>query len=84
MPEPSLDSTLEFIPSNPEKLRYAVTQIAAGINHADWQFLKLIGAMDRTKSWRKGGYCNLANWLDHQCGISPCAARERIRIVPGA
>ena len=72
---------LDFIPSNPEKLRQAVTQMAACINVADWRFLKLIAAMDRDKSWRQGGYCTLANWLDHQCGMGPCAARERIRIA---
>jgi len=74
------DSTLDFVPSDPVELRQAVTQMAACINVADWQFLKLIAEMDRTESWREGGYCNLSNWLDHQCGMGPCAARERIRI----
>ncbi len=72
--------SLEFIPSNPAELRHAVTHMAAYINVADWQFLKLIAEMDRTQSWRINGYCNLPNWLDHQCGMGPCAARERIRI----
>ena len=40
----------------------------------------MIAAMDRTRSWQQGGYCNLGNWLDHRCGLGPCAARERIRI----
>ncbi len=55
--------------------------MAAFMNVADWRFLKLISAMDREQSWREGGYCNLSNWLDHQCGIGPCAARERIRVA---
>ena len=75
------DTVLGFVPSNPAKLRHAVTQMAAFMNVADWRFLKLISAMDREQSWREGGYCNLSNWLDHQCGIGPCAARERIRIA---
>ena len=54
--------------------------MAAHINLADWRFVKLIAAMDRTRGWREGGYCNLGNWLDHRCGLGPCAARERIRI----
>ena len=29
---------------------------------------------------RKAATCNLGNWLDHRCGLGPCAARERIRI----
>ena len=54
--------------------------MAAHINLADWRFVKLIAAMDRTCGWREGGYCNLGNWLDHRCGLGPCASRERIRI----
>lgn len=36
--------------------------------------------MERIRGWREGGYCKLGNWLDHRCGLGPCAARERIRI----
>ena len=71
---------LDFIPDDPGELRRAVTDMAARINLADWRFIKLIAAMERTRSWREGGYCNLGNWLDHRCGLGPCAARERIRI----
>ena len=71
---------LDFIPDDPGELRRAVTDMAARINLADWRFVKLIAAMERTRSWREGGYCNLGNWLDHRCGLGPCAARERIRI----
>ena len=71
---------LDFIPDDPGELRRAVTDMAARINLADWRFVKLIATMERTRSWREGGYCNLGNWLDHRCGLGPCAARERIRI----
>ena len=71
---------LDFIPDDPAELRRAVTDMAARINLADWRFIKLIAAMERTRGWRDGGYCNLGNWLDHRCGLGPCAARERIRI----
>ena len=71
---------LDFIPDDPAELRRAVTDMAARINLADWRFVKLIVAMDHTRGWREGGYCNLGNWLDHRCGLGPCAARERIRI----
>ena len=36
--------------------------------------------MDRSRGWAEAGYANLGNWLDHRCGLGPCAARERIRI----
>ena len=72
---------LDFIPDDPAELRRAVTRMAGHINHADWRFIKLIGAMDRTRGWDERGYCNLGNWLDHRCGLGPCAARERIRIA---
>ena len=71
---------LDFIPDNPAELRRAVTRMAAHINHADWRFIKLIAAMDRTRGWTEAGYASLGNWLDHRCGLGPCAARERIRI----
>ena len=88
VPEPAVDHAtlevgrdrLDFIPDDPDELRRAVTDMAARINLADWRFIKLIAAMERTRGWRDGGYCNLGNWLDHQCGLGPCAARERIRI----
>ena len=88
VPEPAVEGpvidavpeSLDFIPDDPAELRRAVTRMAAHINLADWRFIKLIAAMERTRGWREGGYCNLGNWLDHRCGLGPCAARERIRI----
>ena len=83
VPEPVIDAvpeSLDFIPDDPAELRRAVTRMAAHINLADWRFIKLIAAMERSRGWREGGYCNLGNWLDHRCGLGPCAARERIRI----
>ena len=88
IPEPAVDRLileadpdhLDFIPDDPAELRRAVTRMAAHLNLADWRFIKLIAAMERTRGWREGGYCNLGNWLDHRCGLGPCAARERIRI----
>ena len=75
-----LRDDLDFIPDDPAELRRAVTRMAAHINHADWRFIKLIAAMDRTRGWAGGGHASLGNWLDHRCGLGPCAARERIRI----
>ena len=88
MPEPATEhlileaavDRLDFIPDDPAELRRAVARMAAHINLADWRFVKLIAAMERTRGWQEGGYCNLGNWLDHRCGLGPCAARERIRI----
>ncbi|MCY3621252.1 MAG: HNH endonuclease [Gammaproteobacteria bacterium] len=71
---------LDFIPDDPAELRCAVTDMAAHINLADWRFIKLVAAMDRRRGWDERGYCSLGNWLDHRCGLGPCAARERIRI----
>ena len=75
-----LRDDLDFIPDDPAELRRAVRDTAAHINHADWRFIKLIAAMDRTRGWTEAGYASLPNWLDHRCGLGPCAARERIRI----
>ncbi len=79
-----LRDDLDFIPDDPAELRRAVRRMAAHINHADWRFIKLIAAMDRTRGWAGGGHASLGNWLDHRCGLGPCAARERIRFLRGA
>ena len=71
---------LDFIPDDPAELRCAVADMAAHINLVDWRFVKLIAAMDRRRVWNERGYCSLGNWLDHRCGLGPCASRERIRI----
>ena len=71
---------LDFIPDDPAELRSAVRDMAAHINLADWRFIKLVAAMDQRRGWDQNGYCSLGNWLDHRCGLGPCAARERIRI----
>ena len=78
-----LRDDLDFIPDDPAELRRAVRDMAAHINHADWRFIKLIAAMDRTRGWAEAGYASLGNWLDHRCGLGPCAARERIRLARG-
>ena len=71
---------LDFVPDDPAELRGAVVDMAAHINLADWRFVKLIAAMDKRRGWNEDGYCSLGNWLDHRCGLGPCAARERVRI----
>ena len=50
-----LRDDLDFIPDDPAELRRAVTRMAAHINHADWRFIKLIAAMDRTRGWAESG-----------------------------
>ena len=61
-----LRDDLDFIPDDPAELRRAVTRMAAHINHADWRFIKLIAAMDRTRGWAEAGFVSLSNWLDHR------------------
>ena len=80
MPDVAQPKTLDFIPDNNTDLRSAVVNMAAGINLADWKFIKLIVAMYRSRAWSEAGYCSLSNWLDHRCGLGPVASRERVRI----
>ena len=62
VPEPAADPLisetdsdhLDFIPDDPAELRRAVTRMAAHINLADWRFVKLIAAMDRTGGMARG------------------------------
>lgn len=70
----------DFIPDNNADLREAIVHLAGSINFADWQFIKLVRAMDRRESWCQGGFCSLAGWLDYHCGLTSVVARERIRV----
>ncbi len=62
VPEPAVEQLiieadadrLDFIPDDPAELRRAVTDMAARINLADWRFIKLIAAMERTRSLQPG------------------------------
>jgi hypothetical protein len=56
-----------------------ITELAGHINAATYRFLSLIAEFDRRGGWSDGATQSCAHWLNWKCGISFCAAREKVR-----
>lgn len=56
-----------------------ITELAGHINAATYRFLTLIAEFDRRSGWNDGSTQSCAHWLNWKCGISFCAAREKVR-----
>lgn len=56
-----------------------ITELAGHINAATHRFLTLIAEFDRRSGWACGATQSCAHWLNWKCGISFCAAREKVR-----
>jgi hypothetical protein len=58
-----------------------ITLLAARINAATYQFLKLVAEFDACKGWSGTGIRSCAHWLNWKCGIAYGAAREKLRVA---
>jgi hypothetical protein len=56
-----------------------ITELSGHINAATYRLLTLIAEFDRRAGWNDGGTQSCAHWLNWKCGISFCAAREKVR-----
>jgi hypothetical protein len=56
-----------------------ISEFAGHINAAIHRFLMLIAEFDRRNGWNDGATQSCAHWLNWKCGISFCAAREKVR-----
>jgi hypothetical protein len=77
-----MDGDFSAIPT-PE-LVAEITTLAGHLNAANARFLALIAELDRRRGWTEWGVKSLAHWLNWKCGISLGAAREKVRVAPGA
>jgi hypothetical protein len=64
-----------------QELENNLTQLAAHINAATYQFLSLIAEFDRREAWGHEGVKSCAHWLNWKCGVSLGAAREKVRVA---
>ncbi len=64
-----------------DTLEARITEVWGHINTATYRFLELLGEFDRTRGWARHGLPNCAQWLNWQCGIGGCAAREKVRVA---
>ena len=64
-----------------EQLAAQITEFAGHMNAATYHWLTLIAEFDRLKGWTLSGAQSCAHWLNWQCGIAMCAAREKVRVA---
>ena len=63
------------------RLENKITELAAHINAATFQLLKLIGQYDEQQGWGNHGVASCAHWLQWQCGTNIGSAREKVRVA---
>jgi hypothetical protein len=64
-----------------ERLEAEITELWGHVNAATYRFLELVADFDRRQGWALHGLVNCAQWLNWQCGIGACAAREKVRVA---
>ena len=63
------------------ELAAAITAGAVRLAAATAAWLRLIAEFDRREGWHGYGIASCAHWLAWQCGLSPGAAREHVRVA---
>ena len=63
------------------ELAAAITAGAVRLAAATAAWLRLIAEFDRREGWHGYGITSCAHWLAWQCGLSPGAAREHVRVA---
>jgi hypothetical protein len=63
------------------RLENKITELAAHINAATFQLLKLICEYDEQTGWGNHGVASCAHWLQWQCGTNIGTAREKVRVA---
>jgi len=62
-------------------LAAAITSGAVRLAAATAVWLRLIAEFDEREGWHGHGIASCAHWLAWQCGLSPGAAREHVRVA---
>jgi hypothetical protein len=58
-----------------------ILTLAGHINAAEYGFLKLIDAFNKSDGWQGHGIKSFAHWLNYRVGLSSVVAREKIRVA---
>jgi hypothetical protein len=64
-----------------DELARRITGTAVRLAAATAEWLSLIAGFDRREGWAGHGLRSCAHWLAWQCGLSPGAAREHVRVA---
>ncbi len=62
-----------------DDLDRAITKLALQMNAETYRMLVLVRDFDARFGWAKWGCASCAEWLAWRCGLSPSAAREKVR-----
>ena len=63
------------------QLALEITSGAVRLAAATAAWLRLVAEFDRREGWHAVGVLSCAHWLAWQCGMSPGAAREHVRVA---
>ncbi len=67
-----------------DELAAEICTLTGHINAASHRWLMLIAEFDRRNGWSDSATQSCAHWLNWKCGIAMGAAREKVRVAPGA
>jgi hypothetical protein len=73
------DGGPEAVPT--EELEKEIVELAAHINAATCRWLLLVGEFDRRGCHLAWGFHSTSAWVSWTCGLTPRAARERVRVA---
>ena len=62
-----------------DELDAAICRLARNLNAESYRMLVLVREFDDRFGWHKWSFPNCAEWLAWRCGLSICAAREKVR-----
>jgi hypothetical protein len=66
---------------SPDSLGDEIAELAGQIHVAIYRLLIKLRAFDAMNGWSAGGFRSAAEWLSWRTGISPGAAREKVRVA---
>jgi hypothetical protein len=58
-----------------------IASLSAHLQAAAWQLLRLIREFDAGEGWHEEGFKSCAAWLSWRTGVTPGAAREKVRVA---
>ncbi len=64
-----------------ERLEAEIASLAGHLDAATCRWLGLVADFDRREGWASWGLVSCAAWLSWKCGLSPVAAREKVRVA---
>jgi len=64
-----------------EELEQRITELAAHLYAGTYRWLCLLREFDERGGWKGWGILSCAHWLNWKCGLSLCAAREKLRVA---